>query len=68
MIAKSEQKSVDEGHERPSHACGSGPTLPGFCACRLPMLRDCAGHLERHTASATLWTKSEQEELVFEAA
>ena len=68
MIAKSEQKSVDEGHERPSHACGSGPTLPGFCACRLPILRDCAGHLERRTASVVLQAKSVQDELVFEAA
>ena len=68
MTTKSEKKSVDEGHERLSHACGSAPALPGFCACRLPILCDCEGHLERRTAMAVLWTKSEQEELVFEAA
>ena len=68
MITKSEKKSVDEGHERLSHACGSAPALPGFCACRLPILRDCAGHLERRTAMAVLQAKSEQDELVFDAA
>ena len=43
MITKSAKKPVDEGHERPSHACGSGSALPGVCARHLPILRDCEG-------------------------
>ena len=68
MITKSAKKPVDEGHERPSHACGSGSALPGVCARHLPILRDCEGHLERRTASVVLQAKSEQDELVFDAA
>ena len=40
---KSPNKSVHEGHERPSHACGTGPALPAVCSRRLPILRDRGG-------------------------
>ena len=53
MNVKSPKKSVHEGHERPSHACGSGPALPGSCARGLPILRDRRGHLEQQHGEGT---------------
>ena len=44
MNIKSPKKSVHEGHERPSHACGSGPALPAVSPRRQPILRDRRGH------------------------
>ena len=44
MNTKSPKKSVHKGHERPSHACGSGPALPAVSPRRLPILRDRRGH------------------------
>ena len=46
MITKSAKKSVHEGHERPSHVCGSGPALPAVSPRRLPILRDRRGHAD----------------------
>ena len=68
MITKSAKKPVDEGHERPSHACGSGSALPGVCARHLPILRDCEGHHERRTPRSMLSMNFEEEVLVLEAA
>ena len=46
MNIKSPKKSVHEGHERPSHVCGSGPALPAVSPRRLPILRDRRGHAD----------------------
>ena len=46
MYIKSPKTSVHKGHERPSHACGSGPALPAVSPRRQPILRDRRGHAD----------------------
>ena len=52
MTHKSARSRVEEVHESPPHAGGSGPAGPGFCGRRLPLQRRRRGQLRARSVAS----------------